>query len=73
MVAALDSKSSLARGESSSLSPGTESKAKLCVEDLKDGAVYSRSSDCRESGSGKFLSVDEKIIPDQVFLKDSSI
>lgn len=59
LVYALDSKSSLERGVGSSPTSGTtnrqlaifvlENKAKLCVWDENDGAVYRSSTTCRES------------------------
>lgn len=62
LVYALDSKSSLERGEGSSPSSGTknpqkgilpESKAKLCARDENGLSVYERSSVCRQSGAQK--------------------
>jgi hypothetical protein len=36
--------------------------------DFRAGAVYGRSSDCREAGSGKISCDDKKFIPDKVTL-----
>ncbi len=60
LVYARDSKSRLARDESSSLSSGTKSKAQPCDRRLERRSGYRLSRVGRESGSGKFLSDDEK-------------